>query len=116
MCGSHDVNVAATPVLKFQHGGGQLLNGHDTAGGLVTYIPVLTKEASQVAMGEKDGPGTSAADKGTLFPEMWSRGCYFQFGSCLAESLFPFQPVHPAFPWAEPAIAQNIPENPTTFC
>jgi hypothetical protein len=59
MCGSDHINVLAPLLLKLEHHSCQISYLHFGSRSLVADIPVLAKDTTQIAMGKKDGAGST---------------------------------------------------------
>jgi hypothetical protein len=73
-------------------------------------IVILAEDAPEVAVGQKDCPGTAAADQRRLLAEMGESVGNREFISGPTVACLPTEPFHTALPRTEPAIAQEIPE------
>jgi hypothetical protein len=77
--------------LQFKHDISQLAIGNRLAATLMADIEILTKQAHQVAMGEKYGPRAMGSDQGLLFAEMGPPAGYPGANAGFADAGFPGQ-------------------------
>ena len=70
MRGGDEINVVAAPLLEEEHHGGQIFETDLFAFPQVADLPILTKDAVQVAVGEKNGAGAMAAHQRVFLAEM----------------------------------------------
>jgi hypothetical protein len=67
----------------------------------------LTEDASEVAVGEEDGPGPFPPCQGYLFTKMGVGGINLDSARSTAKPLFADQPIHTTLSGAEPAFPEN---------
>jgi hypothetical protein len=97
MAGTYQVDVVTSPMLESKHHPRKLLRRRLQAPVLVADIPVLAKDAPQVAPGEEDSPGTPTSHEGRFFPKMGTIAGDEEPGIAAADPNFPRQPIDPAF-------------------
>jgi hypothetical protein len=71
----YQIDIVTARLLQLKHNTGEALKGHLAALTGLTYIPVLTEDAPQIAIAEKNGAGAEPSDKGTFFAEMGPPTC-----------------------------------------
>jgi hypothetical protein len=69
--------------------------------------PVLTKDATEVAVGEEDGARPFSTHQRHLFTKMGVITENHRLDRSPTESLFSFLPIHPTHPWTELTILEE---------
>jgi hypothetical protein len=96
MGGGNKVDVVTSNLLQVEHHTGQVFITNFPPPSLMGYGPVLTENATQVTVGEKNGSGSVAAHQGDFFAVMWMGGIHHQFGRGTAETLLAIPAVDAA--------------------
>jgi len=81
----------------------------------VADVVILTEDAPEVAMGQKDGSGPMISDERRFFPKVGKDTGDHQLGPGLAVPDLAVQAVHPAFSRTEPALPENLMEGRDSF-
>jgi hypothetical protein len=112
----HEVDVVAAALLQGQHGIGQLAMRRALTVTPVVDLPVLAEAAQQVAVGEEDGAGATAADQLPLLAVVGAGGVDLDPGRCRADSRVAGEAVGAAAARADLTARQDLPQRVLAFC
>jgi hypothetical protein len=97
----------AAEVLQIEHHLRQVFVLEFATLSLVSYGPVLTEYAAEVAIGEKNSAGTVLAHQRDLFAEMRLANINYNFPRGSTEAAFAFQSICPTLSGTKLALPQK---------
>jgi hypothetical protein len=98
MGGGNQINIVAPDPLQIEHHARQVLIFDLLALSLMGDGPVLAKDTTQIAVGEKDSARALFAHQGYLFTKMGLCAEDHHLGRRPAETPLPLEAIHPALP------------------
>jgi hypothetical protein len=97
----------AAYLLQVKHHFCQIFIPYFPSSALVGNGPILTEDATQIAVREKDGARAMLSHQGYLLPEVGLGAIDHHLRRGLAESFFALQPIHATLPGTELARLEN---------